>query len=130
MRTKSDENILSRKYVNLNDPNININIFDKFNDDMIKCRCRDESETEIHPKWSRTIYINIVMVVYLSIAKASITQTDTHTHICSRRKINVWSSNKALFLHPKKNKKMLPLYFFINHENQDSRRNNRGKKWN
>lgn len=112
MRTKSDENILSRKYVNLNDPNININIFDKFNDDMIKCRCRDESETEIHPKWSRTIYINIVMVVYLSIAKASITQTDTHTHICSRRKINVWSSNKALFLHPKKKQKNAAIIFF------------------
>lgn len=37
----------------------------------------DESETEIHPKNDRTQYF---MVVYLSIAKASITQKHTYTH--------------------------------------------------
>ena len=68
---------------------------------MIQRRCRrDESETEIHPKWSRTIYINIIMVVYLSIAKASITQT--YTHLFSTQNKCLELKQSALFA-PKKN---------------------------
>ena len=68
---------------------------------MIQRRCRrDESETEIHPKWSRTIYINIIMVVYLSIAKASITQT--YTHLFSTQNKGLELKQSALFA-PKKN---------------------------